>query len=175
MLTDRQQIFVDEYLKDFKPMAAAERAGYSSPPWSEEVRSAIDEGVRNRRELLGIDGALVLREVAAIAFCNAMDYFSIDEEGQPHIDLSKLNQVQQTAIASIETDTYWEGHDDEARQVKKVKLRFHDKIKALELLGKNLKLFTERIEVSAVEGLAEKIAEGRLRAGQEPKQLEAGQ
>jgi phage terminase small subunit len=174
MLTARQQLFVAEYLKDFKPMAAAERAGYSAPPWSDEVKAAVDEGVRNLREVLAIDSALVLRECAAVAFSDATSYFSIDDEGQPHIDLSEMTPAQKAAIASIETDTYWEGRDDEAREVKKVKLRFHDKMKALELLGKNLKLFTERLEVSAVDGLAEKIAEGRLRAGIAPKQLEGG-
>lgn len=117
LLTDRQQLFVDEYLKDFKPTAAAERAGYSSPPWGDEVKAAVDEGVRNRRELLGIDGAMVLRELARCAF--------------HEIDFDDMKPA--------------------------------DKIKALELLGKNLKLFTERFEVSAVEGLAEKLAEARAR------------
>lgn len=128
MLTDRQRLFVDEYLKDFKPMAAAARAGYSSPPWSPEVRAAVDDGIRDKRELLQVEGALVLREVATIAFHD--------------VDLEELTPS--------------------------------DKLKALELLGKNLKLFTERLEISPVEGLAEKIAEGRLRAEQETKQLGDG-
>ena len=39
-----------------------------------------------------------------------------------------------------------------------------DKIRALELLGKHLKLFREVIEVSGLEGLAEKLVDARKRA-----------
>ena len=39
-----------------------------------------------------------------------------------------------------------------------------DKDRSLELLGKHLKLFTERIEVSGTAGLAEALAVARKRA-----------
>lgn len=40
-----------------------------------------------------------------------------------------------------------------------------DKIKALGWLGKHLKLFTDRVQLEGLEGLAEKIAAGRKRVG----------
>ncbi len=155
MLNDRQQLFVAEYLKDFKPMAAAERAGYSTPPWSDEVRAAVDEGVRNRREVLEIDGALVLREVATIAFASMGDYFDPNWEIK---DISDLTDLQKRAIETVQIE-----EDDDG--IKRVKIKLHSKLQANELLGKNLKLFTERMEISAVEGLAERLAEARQRSG----------
>lgn len=171
MLNDRQQLFVAEYLKDFKPMAAAARAGYSSPPWSDEVREAVEEGIRNRREVLEIDGALVLREVATIAFASMGDYFRDEWEMK---NPEELTELQKRAIEAVQVN---ETRDPETGEVERtVKLKLHSKNTALEMLGKNLKLFTERYEVSAVDGLAEKLAEARARvANHEPKQLEAGQ
>ena len=39
-----------------------------------------------------------------------------------------------------------------------------DRIRALDLLGKHLKLFTDRVQLEGLEGLAEQIAEARKRA-----------
>jgi hypothetical protein len=43
-------------------------------------------------------------------------------------------------------------------------VKLADKLRALELLGKYLKLFTEKVEVTASDDLAALIAEGRKRA-----------
>jgi len=152
MLTDRQQLFVAEYVKDFKPTAAAERAGYATPPWSDEVRAAVDEEVRNKRELLSIDAALVLREVATIAFASMGEFFNRDWELK---DISTLTDIQKRAIEAVQID--------ETDHKRTVKIKLHSKNAALEMLGKNLKLFTERFEVSPTDGLAELIAEARAR------------
>lgn len=50
-------------------------------------------------------------------------------------------------------------------KVKPSKVTPKDKIRALELLGRYLKLFVEKIEISGLDKLAESIAEARKRAG----------
>jgi len=162
MLTDRQQLFVAEYLKDFKPSAAAERAGYSAPPWSDEVKAAVDEEVRNKRELLSIDAALVLREVATIAFASMADYF-VDEWKLKHPD--ELTELQKRAVEAVQVEEreIYNKDGDQIGVNRIVKIKLHSKNAALEMLGKNLKLFTERFEVSPTDGLAELIAEARAR------------
>lgn len=169
MLTDRQLLFVSEYVKDFKPMAAAERAGYSSPPWSDEVKAAVDEEVRNKRELLSIDAALVLREVATIAFASAGDYFN---QGWQAKDVSELTELQKRAIEAVQVD---ETYDEDGNVTRKIKFKLHSKNQALEMLGKNLKLFTERFEVAPTDGLAELIAEARARVAEQRQLPEAVQ
>lgn len=161
MLTDRQLLFVSEYVKDFKPMAAAERAGYSAPPWSDEVKAAVDEEVRNKRELLSIDAALVLREVATVAFASMGEFF---DTGWELKDLSRLTDLQKRAIEAVQIE------DDDG--VRKVKIKLHSKNQALEMLGKNLKLFTERVEHDLTDGLAERLAEARAQLENGPKMLE---
>ena len=53
------------------------------------------------------------------------------------------------AVKSIQVEELWEGRGDNREQVGVVKkIQFWDKTKSLELLGKNLKLFIDKIEHS---------------------------
>ncbi len=56
-----------------------------------------------------------------------------------------------------------EGKGKDARKVKRTRLKLVDKIRSLDLLGMHLKLFTEKIEVSGLEGLPERLDEARKR------------
>ena len=67
----------------------------------------------------------VLQELATIGFARAEDYLEL-VEGQPRLkDVDTL-----AAVASVETTS------------KGIKVRFYDKLKALELLGKYLGIFS---------------------------------
>jgi len=66
----------------------------------------------------------ILQELAAIGFARAEDYLEI-REGQP---LLKQGQ-HMAAIAAVETTS------------KGIKVKFYDKLKALELLGRHVGLF----------------------------------
>lgn len=86
----------------------------------------------------------VLRELEAIAFARATDYLQVADGALTLRDTGELSRQQQAAIASMEKTSTG------------VKLKFYDKLKALELLGKALGLF---------EGLAAEQADnGLLRA-----------
>lgn len=62
------------------------------------------------------------------------------------------------AIAGIEVQELWEGKGDERRQVGVVKkVKFYDKGRALELLGRNLRAFTDKVEHEAGSTLEELI------------------
>lgn len=60
-------------------------------------------------------------------------------------------------------DEYVERRGKDARNVKRVRIKLADKNRSLELLGKYLKMFTDRVEVSGVQDLAQQIAEARTR------------
>ncbi len=69
----------------------------------------------------------IVKELAAIGFARVTDYMQI-ENGELKIK-EKLRSAQGAAIASIE------------RTPGGIKVKFYDKMKALELLGKHLGLF----------------------------------
>ena len=94
----------------------------------------------------------VLKELAGIAFANPADYLAI-RDGQLEIrSTDDLTRRQQAAVASIERSTGG------------IRIKFYDKLKALELLGKYLGLFDGSGDTDARDnGLLEAI----LRATQQ--------
>lgn len=82
-----------------------------------------------RKKKLSISSEQVLEELAAIGFARATDYLTVEKEQLRVMDTQSLTPKQSAAIAAMETTSGG------------VRLKFYDKLKALELLGKYLQLF----------------------------------
>ena len=117
------------------------------------------------RRLVEMSAAQVLGELSTVARANMLDYMTIDKRtGDAVVDFSKLTREQAAAIAEITVDEAGGGGGDGVRErVKRTRLKLWDKLKGLELVGKHLKLFTEKIELSGDEELLERLAAGRRR------------
>lgn len=82
---------------------------------------------------LNITSRQVLREIAAIAMARATDLVAV-EDGQLVVrPTDQLSDSQAAAICSIEKSSGC------------LKVKFYDKLKALELLGKHLALFENKM------------------------------
>jgi phage terminase small subunit len=154
-LTDRQSLFVREYLVDLNATKAAERAGYSPRSASRQavdllrkpqVAAAVQHEMDKRGRRTAITADKVLAEIAKLGFSDVRGMF--DEQGRLRA-IKDLPDDLAAAIASFEVVSQRVPGSDpvEIEHVAKVKL--WDKRGSLELLGKHLKLFTERIEVEA--------------------------
>jgi phage terminase small subunit len=161
-LTDKQSAFVREYLVDLNATQAAVRAGYSARTADKvgsellgktRVREAVDEALRGRAVRVEVRQDDVLRELLNLALVDIGDAF--DGEGRLK-DLSAMPPGVRRAISSIEVE---EHADEDGILVVTRKLRFWDKPKSLELLGKHLKLFTDRVEHSGALTLEQLVAQ----------------
>lgn len=147
-LTDKQKRFVEEYLIDLNATQAAIRAGYSinnaDKIGSEllgktRVSEAISKAMAERSRRTGISQDRVVNELAKIAFVNMLDV--VDEEGRirstaSEDDLACIESIKHKESSSINGDST-------EREVK-----IASKLKALELLGKHLGMWNDKLDVN---------------------------
>jgi phage terminase small subunit len=172
MLSPKQQRFVSEYLIDMNAKQAAIRAGYSAKTAevqgsrllrNVQVKGAIDSGNEVALGNLGVTAERVLRELALMGFSNMMDFVTPRKDGSIVTDFSKMTRDQAAAIQEVTVDEYMDrvGEDGDGKpeyeRVKKTKFKLADKRGSLELLGKRLKLFTDKVEVDGLLKVAEVI------------------
>lgn len=147
-MTGKQERFVEEYLIDLNATQAAIRAGYSPKTANEQgarllakvsVQAAISKAQAERSRRTGINQDRVIRELAKVAFLNPVDVIDMDEatiQGQ-------ANRDDTACIASVKVKTI--PTDDGPITEREVKT--YDKLKALELLGKHLGMFSDKLKV----------------------------
>lgn len=156
-LNARQRAFVAAYAGN--AAEAAVKAGYS-PKWARkhasklmrtnaDVRAAIDEHENQRLVELGLSANGVLGELLRIARADVAQAF--DEHGQL-LPLKDMPEDVRRAIGGVELRSIGVEDDAEGGDRKAVvtltKVKFWDKVAALEKLGKHLKLFTDKVEHS---------------------------
>lgn len=134
-LTEKQKLFVEEYLIDLNAAGAARRAGYAGANSDKighellgktRVQLAIQEKIEARSRKLELNAESILREIAAIAFSSPQDSF---EFASGQVTLRKDIFTDSRRSKSISGVTI-------GRQG--VAIHFLDRLKALELLLKHV-------------------------------------
>ena len=151
-LTAKQKIFADEYLIDLNATRAY-KVAYPKVKNDETASAAgarllrnvkvedyIQERMKDREKRTEITQDMVLKELAKIGFADVTDFVTIEDKGA-----YKAVQVKTTdempgdklgAIAGIK-----EGANG-------IEIKLNDKGKALELIGRHLGMFKDKLEVS---------------------------
>ena len=154
-LTPKQAEFVRQYLVDRNGKQAAIRAGYSEKGAEVQaskllripkVAEAVGEATAKAATKAEVELVEVLREIKRLAFSNAA--LTVDA-GNNLLDLHKMPEDVQRAIASIEVEERWAGSGEDATPylVKKVKL--WDKGAALDKLIRFLGAYKDKLELDA--------------------------
>jgi phage terminase small subunit len=147
-LTEKQQRFVDEYLIDLNATQAAIRAGYSVKTANEQgsqnlaklsIQQAIAEQMAERSKRTGINQDRVVLELAKIALVKMTDI--VDNQGRIKSDASPDD------LACIESVKYKESESDTGSSVER-EVKIASKLKALELLGKHLGMWNDKLDVN---------------------------
>lgn len=145
-MTKKQKRFIEEYLIDLNATQAAIRSGYSPDTakaigcenlTKPDIRAHLDRAMAERSRRTGVNADRVITELAKIAFINAVDV--IDPKTATVKDTALPEDT--AAIQSVKVKTF--GEDGLEREIKMA-----DKLKALELLGKHLGMFKDKLELS---------------------------
>ena len=147
-LTEKQQRFVDEYLIDLNATQAAIRAGYSVKTANEQgsqnlaklsIQQAIAEQMAERSKRTGVNQDRVVLELARIAFVKMTDL--VDSHGRLKDD------AVEDDLACIESVKYKSSESDTGSSIER-EVKISPKLKALELLGKHLGMWNDKLDVN---------------------------
>lgn len=156
-LTDKQEMFCREYLIDLNATQAAIRAGYSvktanrtasenlSKP---DIQLRISELKAQRNNLVGINATYILNRLVEIDQMDVLDILNNSGELKP---VSEWPKAWRTTLSGLEViEMASEGNS--AAIIKKIK--WPDKVKNLELLGKHIEVnaFKETIDHKSSDG-----------------------
>lgn len=158
-LTAKQQRFVEEYLVDLNATQAAIRAGYSprsAKQYADELLSrphiaaAVAAAQAARSERTQIDVDYVLQRMVEIDQMDVLDIMNDDMSLKP---VREWPRVWRQYLSGFDLSELFEGRGDERELIGILKkVRWPDKIKNLELLGRHLGMFKDRVEHSGPDG-----------------------
>lgn len=139
-LSERQQLFVEEYLKCWNATEAAKRAGYSAKTaYSQGSRllknAEVQAEIERRISEAAMSANEVLLRLAEHARGTLSDFFDIGDDGKPVLNLRKAEQAGKLhLLKKLKYDK--DGNPE---------IELHDSQAALVHLGRHHKLFTEAV------------------------------
>ena len=158
-LSPIQDRFVNEWLVDRNGTQAAIRAGYSKRSArtiaarllaKDNIQAEISRRQRDLQKRTEVSQDCVIRELARIAFADATDYAHVEmrthtkEDGTEVTyqvvalkETSDLTTDQRAAIAGIK------------QGANGIEVKLCDKLKALELLGRHIGMFNDKLDIKA--------------------------
>lgn len=148
----KDMMFAKEYIIDFNATRAAKAAGYSERSAhvigckllkKDKVREYIQEEMDKRCGRLEVTADRVLLELARISFLDPRTMF--DDNGDL-LPIAEMDDDAAAAISGLEIKENWSGRGDNAVAYLTKKMKLVDKKGSLDLLGKHLKLWTEKHE-----------------------------
>ncbi len=154
-LTDKQEMFCREYLIDLNATQAAIRAGYSvktanrtasenlSKP---DIQNRIAELKNKRNEDVGINAAYVLQRLVEI---DQMDVADILNDNGSLKAVSQWPKCWRITLQGIDISSTIRNFDEETEETILKKIKWPDKVKNLELLGKHVDVQAFREQVKA--------------------------
>lgn len=160
-LTDKQRRFVDEYLVDLNATQAAIRAGYSAKTaYSQaerllrnvDVARAVEDAKAARAARVEVSADYVLRRLVEIDQMDVLDIMTDDMSLKP---VSEWPLIWRQYLSGFDLADMFEGRGEDREMVGILKkIKWPDKVKNLELLGRHVSVraFREQVEHSGPGG-----------------------
>ena len=138
MLRKKQKAFIEYYLQSWNATEAALKAGYSERTarsiGSENLtKPYIQEEIQRRLDEICMTSDEVLTSLAEIGRADISDFIELDDTGHiKQFDFGKAQKAGKLHLLKSITPT-----------ANGLKIELHDRMKALELIGKHHELFTD--------------------------------
>lgn len=173
-MTVKRHRFVAEYLVDLNATQAAIRAGYAKKGAKDQayalmqdpdVSTAIAAAMGERSKRLKVDADYVLQRLVEIDQLDVIDILEDDMTLKP---LSEWPKAWRLSLSGMDiTEIGKATEDSQAAMAFLKKIKWPDKVRNLELLGKhvNVNAFKENVDVT-VTSLSDRMAKARERAKQ---------
>lgn len=139
-LTDRQKLFVNEYLIDLNATQAAIRSGYSKKTANEQaarllanvsIQTELQKRMKNREKRTEITQDRVLKELAAIGFSRVTDFLQVKNGLVVVKNTDDMDSDSIQAISAIKQTQFG------------IAIKLHDKVRALDLIGEHLGMWKD--------------------------------
>ncbi len=171
-MTDAQKRFCDEYLIDLNATRAykvaypnTKREETASSNGSrmlrnDKVQKYISEKMKEREQRTEITQDMVIRELSAIAFSKASDYAKLKKmkRNVPIFDGENIVDYKEEEYIGIEFTPTEELNEEQKKALSGIKqgkfgleVNSCDKVRALELLGRHLGIFNDKLDVNVKE------------------------
>lgn len=162
-LTAKQERFVEEYLKDLNATQACIRAGYSAKNADKigpellgktRVAAAIQIAMNKRSKKVAVTQEQVINELRRIAFGGMGKLASWNPSGVAFKDSSELDEDTLATVQEVNESTNQHGGS--------LKIKQFDKVKALELLGRHLGMWNDKLEINEGERPLKDLSDAEL-------------
>ncbi len=173
-LTPKQSRFVDEYLVDLNAAGAYRRAGYVAKGNAAEVNAArllrnaqvqqaVQQRMKQREQRTQVDADYVIKRLQEI---DQMDVFDILNDDMSLKPISQWPRTWRLSISGIDlSELVMGGESEQDRTVRLLKkIKWPDKVKNLELLGRHFGIFNDKLDVSGQVSVVDRILMARKRA-----------
>ena len=143
----KQDLFVKEYLKDLNGTQAYIRAGYKVKDENSaavmanrllrnvKIQKKIQAAMKEREKRTEITQDRVLNEIANLAFTDRTGIVNLNNNRVIIKNFDELSSEQKACISGVKETKHG------------IEVTFYNKEKALEMLGRHLGMFTEKLEV----------------------------
>lgn len=172
----KHKVFADSYLRGNSGSQAARDASYSAGSAGvtahkllkrPDISAYIDYHRNRATENAGVEKSQITTELARLAFSNVADFTRLNADGDLEVDFTGATREQLSAVSSVKVKKrkVYDNKGNVVGQEHHSEFKLWDKIRAAELLGKDMGMFKEP-EQKVVIDVADRLlnARNRLRA-----------
>jgi len=153
-LTKKQRAFIEYYLQDWNATQAAIKAGYSKRSAASIgnenlLKPEIQQEIQRRLSEIAMSADEVLTALAEIGRASVDDIMDVDSSGRLSFNFKRAQEQGKLHLIKSVTPTQ-----------AGTKVELHDRMKALELLGKHHKLFTDNVNINDGKAIKVRLTDG---------------